>query len=157
MFSLECLASLTPVFLLWVILVKNAIVPLFHKITCGNLKLGLCDTGASTGFLRFSKHFCAVFEKNPTSLQTAAIWASSMHVSVTTSVREPPARYSITTKSSSPTRKLQMHTGTVTSAKQLTHSWFCECISVCVCLCSVCQVSVTCLQSWQCWGSSAPS
>lgn len=29
-----------------------------------------------------------------------------MHVSVTTSVSEPPARYSITTKSSSPTRKL---------------------------------------------------
>ena len=32
-----------------------------------------------------------------TSLQTAAIWPSSIHVSVTTSVREPPARYSITT------------------------------------------------------------
>lgn len=42
-----------------------------------------------------------------TSLQTAAIWASSIHVSVTTSVSEPPARYSITTNSSSPTRKLQ--------------------------------------------------
>lgn len=38
-----------------------------------------------------------------------------MHVSVTTSVREPPARYSITTKSSSPTRKLKMHRKTVTS------------------------------------------
>lgn len=39
-----------------------------------------------------------------TSLQTAAICASSIHVSVTTSVSEPPARYSITTNSSSPTR-----------------------------------------------------
>lgn len=39
-----------------------------------------------------------------TSLHTAAIWASSMQVSVTTSVKDPPARYSITTQSSSPTR-----------------------------------------------------
>lgn len=39
-----------------------------------------------------------------TSRHTAAIWASSMQVSVTTSVNEPPARYSITTHSSSPTR-----------------------------------------------------
>lgn len=51
-----------------------------------------------------------------TSLQTAAICASSMHVSVTTSVSEPPARYSITTKSSSPTRKLHnTHSLVVTS------------------------------------------
>lgn len=57
---------------------------------------------------RLKKHFFAFSNprSNPqrTSRQTAAIWASSMHVSVTTSVREPPARYSITTKSSSPTR-----------------------------------------------------
>lgn len=39
-----------------------------------------------------------------TSLQTAAIWPSSMQVSVTTSVNEPPAKYSITTHSSSPTK-----------------------------------------------------
>uniref|UniRef100_A0A182QWS2 Uncharacterized protein n=1 Tax=Anopheles farauti TaxID=69004 RepID=A0A182QWS2_9DIPT len=39
-----------------------------------------------------------------TSRQTAAIWPSSMHVSVTTSVSEPPGRYSITTHSSSDTR-----------------------------------------------------
>lgn len=39
-----------------------------------------------------------------TSRQTAAICPSSIHVSVTTSVKEPPAKYSITTHSSSPTR-----------------------------------------------------
>uniref|UniRef100_A0A182TEN7 Uncharacterized protein n=1 Tax=Anopheles melas TaxID=34690 RepID=A0A182TEN7_9DIPT len=39
-----------------------------------------------------------------TSRQTAAIWPSSMHVSVTTSVSDPPGRYSITTHSSSDTR-----------------------------------------------------
>lgn len=39
-----------------------------------------------------------------TSRQTAAIWPSSMQVSVTTSVKEPPAKYSMTTHSSSPTR-----------------------------------------------------
>uniref|UniRef100_A0A182IG14 Uncharacterized protein n=1 Tax=Anopheles arabiensis TaxID=7173 RepID=A0A182IG14_ANOAR len=39
-----------------------------------------------------------------TSRQTAAIWPSSIHVSVTTSVSDPPGRYSITTHSSSDTR-----------------------------------------------------
>lgn len=55
-----------------------------------------------------------------TSRQTAAIWASSMQVSVTTSVSDPPARYSITTNSSSPIRKLtHKHTSWHTATVQL--------------------------------------
>lgn len=90
----------------------------------------------------------------PTSLHTAAIWASSMHVSVTTSVREPPARYSITTKSSSPTRKLKKKMHAHSQRSQFivaaVHVFY-------VYLYSNYQVSYTCLQNWQCWGSSAPS
>lgn len=59
-----------------------------------------------------SEHFLRPLRLHPehealgvvTSLHTAAIWPSSMQVSVTTSVREPPAKYSITTHSSSPTK-----------------------------------------------------
>lgn len=86
-----------------------------------------------------SPHGCSA-----TSRQTAAICASSMQVSVTTSVSDPPARYSITTNSSSPIRKLthkthkQWLTGPVHRGS-----------AGCLCF--------TCLKSWQCWGSSAPS
>lgn len=45
----------------------------------------------------FLKIFKLVLLKEITSLQTAAICPSSIHVSVTTSVRDPPAKYSMTT------------------------------------------------------------
>lgn len=53
-------------------------------------------------------HFCCSYQVEMlyflTSLQTAAICPSSIQVSVTTSVKEPPAKYSMTTHSSSPTK-----------------------------------------------------
>lgn len=78
-----------------------------------------------------------------------------MQVSVTTSVSDPPARYSITTNSSSPIRKLKNTTtagvyvktnGEVSKWSAIKHSAR-----------SRLRFIVTCLKSWQYWGSSAPS
>lgn len=67
-----------------------------------------------------------------------------MQVSVTTSVSDPPARYSITTNSSSPIRKLtHKHTNndSLVPSRGESAGYLC----------------FTCLKSWQCWGSLAPS
>lgn len=96
------------------------------------VRLRLCD------YRRGFDKLDSCLTKNPTSLQTAAIWASSMHVSVTTSVSEPPARYSITTKSSSPTRKLKKkRTQARSPSTKHVHSQ----TALCTCTCGWCYLS----------------